>query len=949
MLSIGKLSTGHHRYYLDQAEARVDAVESVGDGVEEYYVGGSEARGEWLGAGARQLGMTGAVDAEALRRALAGEDATGVPLRASPVPVQVAGYDLTFSAPKSVSVLFGVGDLDVRERVRAAHDRAVREAFAYVEGSAAAVRRGAGGTRVEPAEGFVAAGFRHRSSRAGDPQLHTHVLIANVARGRDGRWSALDGRRLYAHARAASFVYQAVLRNELTRTLGVRWLSVRDGIAEIAGVPKPVLQAFSRRRADIAKALESAGTTGPRAAEAAALATRRPKDQRLTFDALTQEWRARAAELGFGRADLLRTMGRAPLARALDAHDLDRIFERLAGPHGLTLRKATFSRRDVVQALAEQMPTPSALSAGRLETLADRFLASDEVIELLPVGAEPERRLTYRRRDGRIVPVRQEALYSTTELLGLERRVVATALASSDAASGQAGEAAVGSALGSRPTMGADQRAMVEHICLGGDRVAVVVGRAGSGKTYALAAAREAWQASGFPVLGVAVARRAADQLEADAGIAATSVAALIAALERERDPLPARAVLVVDEAGMVPTRQIARLLEAVEHVDGKLVLVGDHRQLPELEAGGTFRALVQRGLAVELTENRRQRERWEQRALDQLRDGQPDAALEAYSARGRIHIGATGDAVRHRLVSDWSALRHEGEAVMIARRRTDVADLNRRARDLLRETGELGREELYGFASGDLVVVKRNDASRGVTNGERGRVVAVDVERRRLVVQLRGDRVMLDGEWLMTPTVRGDPPLVHGYAITCHVAQGLTVDRALVLADEGLTSELGYTAMSRGRLSNDLYVAERAEPARAEYAPTSPPTRPALERLAGALRTRHATVLAIDSGQPTDQDRVASARHELLEARADRQRLEQRRLLPRRARLDTARAVESAAERRLHDLERSAAEQRHSARPFVDERGDVEAARRAHDRIIERSLTRGSSRGLEL
>ena len=126
---------------------------------------------------------------------------SGAPMRASPVPVQVAGYDSTFSAPKSVSLLFGLGEGDVREQVRAAHDRAVREAFAYLERSAAAVRRGAGGTRVEPADGFVAAAFRHRTSRAGDPQLHTHVLVANLAQGPDGRWSAVDGRRLYAHAR----------------------------------------------------------------------------------------------------------------------------------------------------------------------------------------------------------------------------------------------------------------------------------------------------------------------------------------------------------------------------------------------------------------------------------------------------------------------------------------------------------------------------------------------------------------------------------------------------------------------------------------------------------------------------------------------------------------------------------------------------------------------------
>jgi conjugative relaxase-like TrwC/TraI family protein len=221
VLSITKLTAGQHRYYVELSGDRVDVVESVGDGVEEYYVGGSEARGEWLGVGARQLGLSGDVEGQALRRALAGEDPAGRVLRASRVPVRVVGFDLTFSAPKSVSVLFGLGEPDVRAAVRRAHDRAVREALGYVERTACAVRRGAGGSRVEPADGLIVAAFRHRTSRAGDPQLHTHCLVANLAKGPDGRWSTLDGRRIYAHARAVSFVYQAVLRSELSRELGL--------------------------------------------------------------------------------------------------------------------------------------------------------------------------------------------------------------------------------------------------------------------------------------------------------------------------------------------------------------------------------------------------------------------------------------------------------------------------------------------------------------------------------------------------------------------------------------------------------------------------------------------------------------------------------------------------------------------------------------------------------
>jgi conjugative relaxase-like TrwC/TraI family protein len=186
VLSIGKLAAGQARYYLDQAEARVDVVASVGGGIEDYY-GGAEAHGMWLGRAARALGLSGDVDCDELRRVLAGCDPwSGDALRGGRSRATVAGFDLTFSAPKSVSVVFGVGGAEVRAAVRRAHERAVGEALGYLERSAAAVRRGRGGATVHEAGGLIAAAFRHRTSRTGDPQLHTHVLVANVGRGPGG-------------------------------------------------------------------------------------------------------------------------------------------------------------------------------------------------------------------------------------------------------------------------------------------------------------------------------------------------------------------------------------------------------------------------------------------------------------------------------------------------------------------------------------------------------------------------------------------------------------------------------------------------------------------------------------------------------------------------------------------------------------------------------------------
>ncbi|HWM12584.1 MAG TPA: MobF family relaxase [Solirubrobacteraceae bacterium] len=862
MLSIGKLAAGQARYYLDQAEARVDVVASVGSGVEDYYAGGSESRGRWIGIGARELGLEGAVDGQALRDVLAGLDPrSGESLRRAATRVRLGGFDLTFSAPKSVSVLFGLGGPGMEAAVRAAHDRAVVEALGYLERSAAMVRRGHAGAVVEPADGLVAAAFRHRTSRAGDPQLHTHVLVANLGRGPDGRWSALDGRRIYAHARAASFVYQAVLRGELTRSLGLEWTPVRSGIAEVAGVPRPVLRAFSRRRLEIEAELETRGTTSVRAAEAAALATRQVKDRAVTAETLADGWRDTAAALGFSVDGIERAAGRPPTP---DASAWRRVFDELGSQTGLTHRRSTFTRRDAIQAMCELVPPGSRVDAATLEAATDRFLASSRVIPLIPHGADRE---AFRRRDGRLLPVlRDELRYSTPELLAVEQRLVGAVERGRNAGAGVADRDAVAAAERARPGLAGEQREMVRRLCLDGAAVDVVAGKAGTGKTFALAAAREAWEASGFPVLGAAVARRAARELQDDSRIASTSVAALLAALRARPDELPARAVLVIDEAGMVPTRQLAELVDHAGRVGGKLVLVGDHRQLPALEAGGAFRGLVTRGLAIELRENRRQENAWERTALDHLRDGRADEALALYQAHDRLTVSPTAGGARRQLVRDWWGAGDLNGAVMIAHRRADVADLNARARRLLHGAGVLGRDELTlaggEFAVGDRVVVKANDVRRGINNGDRAQIVALD--RDGLTIETGRGRVRLGRDFLDARTAAGDPTLVHGYAITAHVAQGMTVDRAFVLAGDTLDRELAYTALSRGRKSNRLYVTAGRSDAREEIAPVDHFRREPVDALTARLRDSGAAALAIDTG-------IAASRRELHEVTRQR------------------------------------------------------------------------------
>ena len=344
MMSIGKLAggPGAGRYYIDQ----------VAQGREDYYAGEGEAAGVWMGTGAAGLGLTGEVGEEGLARLLEGRDpGSGLLLRPVRSSSPVAGFDLTLRAPKSVSVLFGVAEPEVAQRIVSAHERAVVDALGYLEREACWTRRGAGGSIRLPGRGFVAAAFRHRSSRAGDPLLHTHVVVANATQAADGRWTALDGRELYRHAKTAGFLYQVALRAELSREFGLRWQPVVHGTADVEGVSRRVVEHFSQRRAEILELMGSRGESSARAAQVATLESRRRKEYGVPVDRLREQWRARAAEHGLDRAALSRVLRPGP-ERRLDERGLA---ERLEGPDGLTRDASTFTRRDVLQAFADAL------------------------------------------------------------------------------------------------------------------------------------------------------------------------------------------------------------------------------------------------------------------------------------------------------------------------------------------------------------------------------------------------------------------------------------------------------------------------------------------------------------------------------------------------------------------------------------------------------------------
>jgi hypothetical protein len=401
-----------------------------------------------------------------------------------------------------------------------------------------------------------------------------------------------------------------------------------------------------------------------------------------------------------------------------------------------------------------------------------------------------------------------ERRYTTRGLLLTEQRAINRALDRHDAGIAIADERHRDLAV-RRRTLTQEQQAMVRRLTASGAGVQVVVGKAGTGKTYALDAAREAWEASGIAVAGVALAARAALELEASAGIRSTTLARLLARLDdhREGSPLQSGSVVIVDEAGMVGTRQLARLLDHAETQSVKVVLVGDPYQLPEIDAGGLFRALTTRLPAIELTDNLRQHHAWEQAALDELRHGDLDAALATYRQHGRIHAAATAEQVRATLVDDWWATAKDDlpGSVMIALRRSDVADLNHRARAAMLTAGRLTGPVLHvgehELRAGDRIVCLRNGPKLGVVNGTRATITHIEPTARTVeAVEDRGVQLTLPAGYLDAGHV------THGYAITGHKAQGLTCEHTYTLGTETLYREWGYVAMSRGRLTNQLY-----------------------------------------------------------------------------------------------------------------------------------------------
>jgi conjugative relaxase-like TrwC/TraI family protein len=932
-MSLHKLSAGGGVDYLLRHTCCGDVERAADTPLSAYYTASGYPPGRWLGAGLAGLndghGIGGLVDEQGMDRlfSLSLDPATAAALgknwavqkttaqrvtdriaalpaqsdaeraaaiasieeqeRGRRMPLAVSGFDLTFTVPKSVSVLWVLADPATQTRIANAHRAAVDHCLHLVEADALFTRIGAGGAAQVPVRGAVAAAFDHWDTRTGDPNLHTHLVLANKVQGLDGRWRSIDAKALYAAAVAVSEVYDCLIADAVTREVGTNW-SLRDrgerrsAAFEIDGVDDVLLAEFSTRATQVQASLRDLladfrATKGrdpgrPEMLRLRHLATRksRPVKQLRPLPELLADWRRRAQALLPEQAGRLVARVLRADVQSVRFDDVgDEVLHCLAGSvvGAVMERRATWTRWNLIAEAARASKTLRLTSASDRVRLVERVaqLAIEQhCLQLTPPDLTPLV-ADFARADGASAFRRHRSeIFTSPTILDAEARLLAAAATTGGPRVDETVVARSVAEGGASVGVATDQRAALRAIATSGRVVDVLVGPAGSGKTRTLQAIRDAWENGYGPgmVVGLAPSATAANELAAALGIGcentakwvhettgpagrdraaklqqvlgirATAVARRDAAavaridcagadLVRAGAPYRLRAnqLLILDEASLAGTLTLDQLTQQVQSAGAKLLVVGDHRQLASVDAGGAFGLLATQTNVVELTSLWRFHHAWEAEAGQQLRVGD-EACLDTYAAHGRLHDGRA-ELMTAAAYTAWEAATAAGQtALLIAPDNATVAELNRQARDArvcdgLVERGGVRLHDDTTAGVGDTIVTRlnrrdlRTSSGAWVRNGDLWTITARRGDGALTVRRLgRGGDPRAARSVVRLPAEYVTVHVELGYATTAHRAQGMTVDASFAILRPGMSRELAYVALTRGRAENDAFIA---------------------------------------------------------------------------------------------------------------------------------------------
>jgi conjugative relaxase-like TrwC/TraI family protein len=713
------------------------------------------------------------------------------------------GIDVTFSAPKSVSTVWALGDPWQREQIEAAHARAVESTVRYLREQVPVVRRRYDGQVVEEhAKDVIAAEYRHTTARgvsgarAPDPQLHSHVVICGAVR-EDERIVAVASRPIFRSARELGAFYRSALAEELAgEGYEIERGTGKDGrYFEIAGVPRTLIEEFSGRSREVARAAERFRARYGRAPERGelrnlALENRRAKELTTRGD-LQRVWSETGRRHEFSPDEAVRLIG-APERPKVERPIEDRIEARLTEQH------AVFHARDLFAVALEQttseMAPEQALAVAR-EMIRDRRVLTLEGGRMTTLAVRAQEQAIERRAELLAQPAGRD--------IGERTRAAATREVAERISA----------------PLSAEQSAALE-VLTGPERLAVLVGPAGTGKGVVIDAAARAEQHAGHRTIGVAVSGSTAERLGADSPALTGHTLTLDALVARAHAhagtvEIDGDTTIVVDEAGMVDHARLDVLTELVERSGAKLIAVGDGKQLPSIGPGGMFDRLTGHAPTAELADIHRTSDAGEQKAWRALRAGEPERAMAHYHSLGRLHLADTRDQAAENAVQAWGQLTREHNAIRSVALIADASNqeidrLNARAQHLRAERGELSSHEItlpnvhYGLRDGDLIASTTQHRPRGqprIKNGTRGQVTHIHEHGVTITLDGSGRQVQLASEQLDS--------LRLAYVQHVYCQQGATVERSIVVTGGWQTSrETAYVEATRARHGTDWYIA---------------------------------------------------------------------------------------------------------------------------------------------